>query len=286
MGDIAVRAGAVGYSELTGRTAPDVPALSMLAQAHANGQALRGDTFTLQGGKEVLQVGLTQGLMANPLVGAGVSGFNLGTAMQAGNVEGMTVSVVGAGMYFGGARALGWNKTNIVIESNGLTPTMAANRQTGAVADFSVRLETVEGATNPKTTEPVFRLEVGKYGDTASRSVGDGLSPDHIPSFAAVKASVEQKIGRDLTPSEARDLRNNTNTLVIETELHQQVSRTYGGRNTQDQIQSDATNLGAAARADETAYRLKLYDHGYTKHELDAAFQRLHDANKKTGIYK
>ncbi|MEN2425424.1 hypothetical protein [Chromobacterium vaccinii] len=137
----------------------------------------------------------------------------------------------------------------------------------------------------PNRSTPVERLDVGTYGELAPRSVGDGLTPDHIPSFAAVKSNVEQQLGRALTPAEARELRNNTNALVIETELHQQISRTYGGRNTAVKIQQDSMDLGAAARADEAMYRERLYQHGYTEGQLNAAFQRLHEANQKKGLY-
>ena len=97
--------------------------------------------------------------------------------------------------------------------------------------------------------------------------------------------SVENKLGRSLTPAEATKLRNETNTLMIDTDLHQQSSRTYGGRNTSDQVSRDALNLGAAALRDEAALRPQLTSRGYTQQQIDEAFARLHAANKAKGWY-
>ncbi|WP_423199806.1 hypothetical protein [Cupriavidus sp. H19C3] len=132
---------------------------------------------------------------------------------------------------------------------------------------------------------PVNALDVGKYGDLAPRSVGDGLSPDHIPSFAAVRTKVEGELGRPLTPTEATQLRNRTNTLVIGTDAHQEVSRTYGGRNTPAQIVKDASDLGAAARRDQAVMEPRLLKEGYTQQQIDEAFERLHRMNRADGLY-
>lgn len=92
-------------------------------------------------------------------------------------------------------------------------------------------------------------------------------------------------MGRPLTPVEATQLRNGTNTLVIDTDIHQQVSRTYGGRNSPSQIALDASDLGAAARRDQVALQKQLIDRGYTQRQIDEAFIKLDQANKAKGLY-
>lgn len=119
----------------------------------------------------------------------------------------------------------------------------------------------------------------------ARRSVKDGLTPDHIPSYAAVRTRVESELGRKLTAAEARKLRSNSNSIVVDTRLHQQVSRTYGGRNSPGQILQDSRNLGQAARLDQAAYQQSLLNSGYTQSQISDAFSRLHNLNRIAGLY-
>jgi hypothetical protein len=169
-------------------------------------------------------------------------------------------------------------------------PAAAAGRA-GAVSELgsagrAERLAATAEASVPSRAGAVNPLEVGSYRDLASRSIGDGLTPDHIPSFAAVRKSVENDIGRPLTPSEARQLRNETNTLVIDTDLHQQVSATYGGRNTPAQIEADAQDLGGAAMRDQRALQQALIERGYSPQQVLRAFEKLHAANRARGLYR
>lgn len=136
-----------------------------------------------------------------------------------------------------------------------------------------------------ESTGPVSELEVGRYGDLAKRSVGDGMTPDHIPSNAARRASVEQDLGRELTPSEARALRDEGNCLVVQTCAHQEVSRTYGGRNNPSQIAADAADLRGAATQDLAVWRQDLIAAGHSPAQVDAAIARLHAANVADGVY-
>jgi hypothetical protein len=149
---------------------------------------------------------------------------------------------------------------------------------------------TIPGRSTPAAsgsggTGPVAELEVGPYGPLARRSVGDGLTPDHIPSFAAIRADVERQLGRQLTAAEARALRNQTNTIVIPTESHKQVSRTYAGRNTFQQIQADSQNLQRAFHLDRQALRQHLIDRGHSPQAVDGAFRLLDFLNREAGRY-
>jgi hypothetical protein len=132
---------------------------------------------------------------------------------------------------------------------------------------------------------PVNELEVGKYGDLAKRSVGDGLTPDHIPSNAARRAAIERELGRELSPSEARALRDEGNCMVVSTCAHQQVSRTFGGRNTQAQIESDAADLGGGAAQDLAVWRRYLISAGYSPAKVDAAIAQLNARNVADGVH-
>jgi len=154
------------------------------------------------------------------------------------------------------------------------------------IAALEAELAALRGAPlNVPRTGPVSQLEVGPYGPLARRSGGDGLTPDHIPSFAAVRANVERQLGRPLTAAEARTLYDQTNTIVIRTPTHQQGSRTYGGRNTAQQIQTDSQNLQSAFQADRAALRQRLIQDGHTPEAVDAAFQQLDQLNRQAGRY-
>lgn len=80
------------------------------------------------------------------------------------------------------------------------------------------------------------KLNVSDYATSAKNSIKDGMTPDHIPSFASLKKNLESKLNRSLTEAEANKLKNETTTLLYETSIHQQFSRTYGGRNLDSQI--------------------------------------------------
>jgi uncharacterized protein YfcZ (UPF0381/DUF406 family) len=165
----------------------------------------------------------------------------------------------------------------------------------GSIACLFAALNTpVTASTSPKfsTVQPgyiiaaaVQPLEVGTYGAMAAKAVvGDNLTPDHIPSFAAVKKFKITK-GGSLTAAQETDLRNNTNTIVYSGTIHKDFSRTYGGRNTDAQITADAKDLKAAFEADKAKVRpelVKLY--GAAK--VDAAFTALNNLNIKSGLYQ
>jgi hypothetical protein len=135
---------------------------------------------------------------------------------------------------------------------------------------------------NSTAKGPVSPLEVGKYGDLAPRSRNDGLTPDHIPSYASVKLRIEALYGRELTELEAKQLMKNTNTIIIGTKMHQQVSRTYGGRNL-TLMHSDANKPGIASILDQMTYQPRLLRAGYTQAQIDSAFRQLRYQNVADG---
>ncbi|QEM80900.2 DUF637 domain-containing protein [Halomonas binhaiensis] len=123
--------------------------------------------------------------------------------------------------------------------------------------------------------------EVGPYGDLASRSVKDGMTPDHIPSFAATKQAVSDA-ELDLSDAQLRALKNNTNCVVVRTCDHQSFSRTYGGRNSQTQIQTDAQDLYKAAEADLDTWEPVWRKNGWSDADIANARRKVHEYNKQT----
>lgn len=114
-----------------------------------------------------------------------------------------------------------------------------------------------DSGSAPKASDPVAPGDEGTYGDLKARKKANGetepLDMDHRPSFAAQKKSLENELGRELSPSEAKDLKNNTPAVATPRKDHQQKSRTYGGRNTKEKINADAKDLDKARLLDDKA---------------------------------
>lgn len=144
--------------------------------------------------------------------------------------------------------------------------------------DKNINIEIGDDTTgNSNVTEG----ETGIYGDLASRSVRDGMTPDHIPSFASVRKAVEDS-GIELSPAQLKALRNNTNCVVVKTCDHQSFSRTYGGRNSQSQILADAEDLKKAANADLDTWEPVWRDNGWSDADIALARKEVHNLNRKT----
>ena len=129
------------------------------------------------------------------------------------------------------------------------------------------------------------KLNVSDFSTSAKNSIKDGMTPDHIPSFAALKKNLENKLGRQLDDVEAASLRNEGTSLLYETSLHQQFSRTYGGRNSISQIADDAQDLFKAAQKDMDALRKPLKESGMSDADIEKAFELIHEMNRKKGLY-
>lgn len=116
------------------------------------------------------------------------------------------------------------------------------------------------------------------------RSVRDGMTPDHIPSFAAVRENLRRN-GVDvdsLSDAYIRALCANTNCVVVRTCDHQAFSRTYGGRNSQDRIQLDAQDLRQAADADLDAWEPVWRRNNWSEGEIATAREQVHEYNRRT----
>jgi hypothetical protein len=100
-----------------------------------------------------------------------------------------------------------------------------------------------------------------------------------------MKKHLETKLGRSLTVDEAKILNNEGTTILYETSIHQKYSRTFGGRNTNEQILKDSQNLYEAAQKDMDALRKPLLDSGASQQDIDSAFELIHKINKDKGLY-
>lgn len=132
---------------------------------------------------------------------------------------------------------------------------------------------------------PVRQFDVGTYQDLKRRSQsGDGMQHDHTPSSAALIRAKENELGRRLTPSERRELTQNGVAVELLDSMHY-ASRTYGGKNTQDQISRDALDLKQAMENDLEVLSQNLREKmGIDQIEIDSILQRVRDLNRERGI--
>ena len=80
-------------------------------------------------------------------------------------------------------------------------------------------------------------------------------------------------------------MNNEGTTILYDTRIHQQYSRTYGGRNSSAQISLDANDLYEAALKDMAAIRQALIESGSSPIDIDAAFELIHEQNRVKGLY-
>jgi hypothetical protein len=118
-----------------------------------------------------------------------------------------------------------------------------------------------KAAAKEAADAPVKPGQSGTYGDLKKQKKTHGesesLDMDHRPSYASQKKALEDQLGRKLTDAEAKALKNDTPAVATPRAEHQQNSRTYGGRNTPEQIAEDAKDLNKARRLDEEAMNKK-----------------------------
>jgi hypothetical protein len=195
-------------------------------------------------------------------------------------------TALGAGLEFGleawgagtGLRSLGPAfDAATALTARGLDNLAAADRLNpqfgGLRVDWSGEVVNVATETGGKV--PVQLYDVMTYGESrAGAVVGDKLTGDHIPSFAAVRDNVEAILDRPLTRAEESALRDNTNTVVIGQDLHE-AGRTYFGANTPTQIAQDATDLSAAALRDQAVHLQNAPSLRYNSLSLQASFDRI-----------
>lgn len=207
-----------------------------------------------------------------PPVAAGLASWGVGDSIANNNPEQLGSSLAGLGSSFVLAKTVG--NPAYRIDWGGLPTTS------------SLKLQQMGSINPPRLTKiPANELDVKSYGEAKKGDVkGDNLEHDHIPSFAALVAANETILGRSLTASELRQLKNESTAITLPHELHKQ-SRTYKGRNTQEQIQEDAQNLCAAQCKDLAVLEKNLEKSGkYTKSEIEQAIKEIKEKNEIRGI--
>ncbi|MBT2370919.1 hypothetical protein J7E41_02585, partial [Pseudomonas fluorescens] len=147
-------------------------------------------------------------------------------------------------------------------------------------------LDTASKLINQASNEiqSVKALDVGSYKDLKrGEVVGDGLEHDHIPSFAALRKSKEDGLGRKLTPAEEKTLYQNATAVEVPKDVHQS-GPTYGGKNTAAQVQQDAIDLCGAICRDTDALRSNMIERGYDPQQVDGAIKKIVDRNRQSGV--
>lgn len=132
---------------------------------------------------------------------------------------------------------------------------------------------------------PVEFLEVELYSDFKRRSRQGKYEADHMPSRAAVRTyllDMYPGLDKDLVDS----LADKVAAIVVPKDIHQQVSETYGWRNSPAQIEEDSRNLHAALDRNLDAIKPELKEHGATEAQIEAARAKMHKLNSEQGLYK
>lgn len=127
--------------------------------------------------------------------------------------------------------------------------------------------------------------EVASYRDQKKKGAAIAkVDRDHIPSKAAVKRALEKQLGRKLSKSEAAKVDNNLTTAAIRTTTHR-AGRTYGNKNTKNQINADSGNLRSAATSDLAAHQSNLKKDGMTQKQISKMESDIHQRNQSIGVY-
>nr|WP_275957704.1 S-type pyocin domain-containing protein [Rosenbergiella gaditana] len=127
---------------------------------------------------------------------------------------------------------------------------------------------------------PVEFLEVELYSDFVRRSRQGKYEADHMPSKAAVKAYLKAHYP-DMTPEDIELASQDVAAIVIPKKVHQQISETYGGRNTSVQIELDSKNLRAALDRNLDAIKPALKEQGATENQIESARSKMHKLNSE-----
>ncbi|WP_353130016.1 eCIS core domain-containing protein [Parapedobacter pyrenivorans] len=145
--------------------------------------------------------------------------------------------------------------------------------------------------TGQKANSGVSIGDYGSYGGIQYlEQTGDGLTGDHQPSGAAIKEAIRLELHRSLnqvlTRGMARIAYQKAITVVVTEVWHRASSRTYGGRNTPNQISDDAKDLMQAAISDWEKTVPHLQSEGFSNQEISDIWDGLNELREeffKTG---
>ena len=166
-----------------------------------------------------------------------------------------TIEKVGAGLSLLANIAVGGVAPNYAGVKNGI------NAAEGVIDTMKATDKAADGLTpSAKVVEegkPVAPGTEGSYGELKNHKDKYGeteaMDMDHRPSFAAQAEAAAKAKGQPLTDAELKALKNDTPAVATPRADHQKKSRTYGGRNTKEQIKEDAKDLKVAKEKDDKA---------------------------------
>lgn len=137
--------------------------------------------------------------------------------------------------------------------------------------------------TKKKPKDPVKEYDVGSYKSLKRREVvKDGMQHDHIPSWAAIKRAKEIELRRPLKKHEINELYNNATAVELTDAMHR-AGRTWGRKNSPDQIAADAQDLGAAAKRDLEALVQNMIDAGVPEVDIEHVLRNIMERNSILG---
>lgn len=131
--------------------------------------------------------------------------------------------------------------------------------------------------------KPVRLYDVGSFRRLKDGEVGhDGMEHDHIPSLAAIKKHIADKMSiKRLSGSLTNVLRNNTTAIEIESDVHKK-GRTWFYKNVSPQSSLDAKDLRVATLKDFSYHIMNL---GYDT-KLISALKRVYIRNASLCLYE
>jgi len=141
----------------------------------------------------------------------------------------------------------------------------------------------VENRLTDLNMAEVSLFEVGEYSALKSRPGRDGMEMDHIPSKAALCEAtyryIEESIKRELNKKEKEAVLQVVGKLggaiAVPKEMHDNISRTIGGRNTKTRIHRDSLDIIRAIKADVDAYTPELRRRGYSDNAIKMIYNDL-----------
>ncbi|MEA9390592.1 S-type pyocin domain-containing protein [Acerihabitans sp. TG2] len=172
-------------------------------------------------------------------------------------------------------------------ESTGITTTTSPAPEEKSFADYILILPmpNIPPIYIYLSKPPVEFLEVELYSDFKRRSRQGKYEADHIPSRAAVERYYMEKYPT-MDIEQIAVLTDQVAAIVIPKEVHHKISETYGGRNSEAQIQRDSGNLRSAVDRNVDAIKPALKEHGASDAQIEAARSRMHELNSDIGLYK
>jgi len=144
----------------------------------------------------------------------------------------------------------------------------AMNAEKGAMASE----HGAASAEHAPKAEPVKPGDEGSFKELKDQKRKNGetepLDMDHQPSYAAQVKAKENELGRELSPAERRQVRDESPAIASPRPVHQKTSPSYGGRNSKAQIARDAKNqksMEAAFKRDREAFEKAMRDRARKK---------------------